>query len=219
MIKKIIAADNTETFLNEIAGESYHPMNGVIEEILNKYIAPAKIAEKSKTGKLKILDFCFGLGYNSAMAVDAALKENPSCKIVVIGLEEDMEIIKRIQEVNPPIKAYNIYKKLNLFNLVVHEDNLKIKVIIGDGKEKIKDLKTNSFDAVFFDPFSPINFPEMWDIKVFREACRIMKNDAILATYTSSELVRKNMAVAGLFWNESPNRGRKGPGTFAKKWI
>ena len=219
MIKKIITTDKTESFLNEIIGESYHPQTGVVEEVLNKYIIPTKIAEKSRSGELKILDFCFGLGYNSAMAVDAALKENPACKIVVIGLEKDMEIIKRIQEVNPPIKSYAAYKKINLFNLVVLDNNLKIKVILGDGREKLKDLKTSSFDAVFFDPFSPINFPDMWDAKVFKEVCRVMKNDAILATYTSSGIARINMSAAGLFWSESPGIGRRGPGTFAKKWV
>ncbi len=78
MIKKIITADNTETFLNEEVGESYHSQTGAVEEALKKYAIPCKIREKAKTGKLKILDVCSGLGYNSAMAVSEALDENPS---------------------------------------------------------------------------------------------------------------------------------------------
>ena len=65
VFKKIITADNTETFLNEEVGESYHSQTGAVEEALNKYAVPCKIKELAKIGSIKILDVCFGMGYNS----------------------------------------------------------------------------------------------------------------------------------------------------------
>ncbi len=106
MFKKIITADNTETFLNEEVGESYHSQTGAVEEALKKYAIPCRIKELAKTGKLKILDVCFGMGYNSAMAISVALEENPECEIEVVGLESDAAIISKIQEVNPPIAFF-----------------------------------------------------------------------------------------------------------------
>ena len=105
-LKKIITADNTETYLNETVGESYHSQTGAVEEALKKYAIPCKIAEKAKTGSLKILDVCFGLGYNSAMAISVALEANPNCKIEVVGLEYDLQIISKITEINPPIPFF-----------------------------------------------------------------------------------------------------------------
>src|SRR3990167_69887 len=103
-MKKILTADNTETFLNESVGESYHSQTGAVEEALKKYAVPCKIRELAKTQqKIRILDFCFGLGYNSAMAISEALAENPRCEIEVVGLEYDSVILEKIQEVNPPI--------------------------------------------------------------------------------------------------------------------
>ena len=85
-----------------------------------KYVEPCKIREIAKTGNLKILDVCFGLGYNSAMAIEIALQENPNCKIEVIGLEYDTQIISKIQEVNPEISFFQHYKKIKQKNQRVH---------------------------------------------------------------------------------------------------
>ena len=111
-MKKVITADNTETFLNEEVKETYHSQTGAVEEALKKYAIPCKIKEKAETGTLRILDVCFGMGYNSAMAIDVALEANPCCQIEVVGLEYDPEIVKKIQEVNPPINFFQHYKDL-----------------------------------------------------------------------------------------------------------
>ena len=113
-LKKFLTADNTETFMNEAIGESYHSQTGAVEEALKKYAIPCKIKELAKTGKIRILDVCSGLGYNSAMAIDVALEENPECEIEVIGLEYDSKILTKIQEINPPIKIFKHYKILNI---------------------------------------------------------------------------------------------------------
>ena len=217
-MQKIITADNTETFLNLEVGESYHSQTGAVEEALKKYAIPCNIKEIAKTGKLKILDMFFGLGYNSAMAIDLALIENPDCEIEVIGLEYDNEIITKIQEVNPPISSYLYYKKLNKNNLNISFNNVNIKVLLGDAREKIKKLKNEHYDAVFFDPFSPKTAPEMWSVELFQEVNRIMTTTAILATYSCARIVRENMSKAGLFYDEGPIVGRRGPGTIAKRW-
>src|SRR3989338_2132912 len=120
-MKKIITADNTETFLNEEVGESYHSQTGAVEEALKKYAIPCKIRELAKTlksgEKIRILDVCSGLGYNSAMAVSEALEKNTNWEVEVVGREYDREIIKKIQEVNPPINFFKHYKKLTPDNL------------------------------------------------------------------------------------------------------
>ncbi len=237
-MKLIKTADNTETFLNEEVGESYHSQTGAVEEAFKKYAIPCKIKELAKKGntpvKIRILDICSGIFYNSAAAIDIALEENPNCKIEIIGLENDMEIIKKIKEVNPPIKSYVIFKKLiekiieNNFNenneeikknLEIEEGNIKIKLLVGDAREKIKELKDNSFDAVFMDPFSPKTSPEMWKISFFKEIYRVIKEKRTLATYTCARLARDNMKEAGFIYDDGPIVGRRGPGTVAVKWV
>ncbi len=217
---KIITADNTETFLNTDVNECYHSQTGAVEEALQKYAVPCKIRELArKKGSIRILDFCFGLGYNSAMAISEALEENPDCEIEVIGLEKDSLILEKIQAVNPPISFYKHYKQLRLPRLEFRHGKVQIKVILGDARETTKQLADNYFDAVFYDPFSPKTSPEMWEVPLFQDIWRVMKESALLATYSCARMARENMSRAGLVYEEGPVVGRRGPGTVAWKWV
>src|SRR3989344_639325 len=167
-MKKILTADNTETFLNETIGESYHSQTGAVEEAYKKYVIPCKIKELAQIGNIKILDVCFGMGYNSAMAISSALEENPDCHIEVYGLEKDLEIIQKIQFI---------------------DKNIKVTILVGDSRTEVKKLNNNYFDAIFFDPFSPKTSPEMWSIELFQEMYRILKSTGILATYSCARIV------------------------------
>ncbi|HLC81608.1 MAG TPA: MnmC family methyltransferase [Candidatus Nanoarchaeia archaeon] len=218
-MKKIITADNTESFLNQEINETYHSQTGAMEEALRKYAEPCQIKELAKTGSIKILDLFFGLGYNSAMAIQVALEANPGCQIEVIGIENDPEIISKIQEVNPPIGFFQHYKKLSLNRLEFRQGHISVKVILQDVKEAIKKLNENYFDAIFYDPFSPKTSPEMWTTELFTEMYRVMKDSGILATYTCARMARENMAAANLIYDDGPIVGRRGPGTIAKKWV
>ena len=218
-MQKIITADKSETYLNEQVGECYHSLQGAAEEAIQKYVIPCKIKELAKTGHIRILDICFGLGYNSAMAISTALDENPNCTIEVVGLEYDPDIISRIQEVNPPIAFYTHYKQLTPQQLIFQQGNVSVKVLLGDGRDKVKELSDNHFDAIFFDPFSPKTAPEMWQVPFFTQIHRVMKPSAIFATYSCARMARDNMAEAGLMYDDGPIWGRRGPGTIATKWI
>ena len=218
-MKKIITADNTESFLNQEINETYHSQTGAMEEALRKYAEPCQIKELAKTGSIKILDLFFGLGYNSAMAIQVALEANPGCQIEVIGIENDPEIISKIQDVNPPISFFQHYKKLSRNRLEFRQGHISVKVILQDIKEAIKKLNENYFDAIFYDPFSPKTSPEMWTTELFTEMYRVMKDSGILATYTCARMARENMAAANLIYDDGPIVGRRGPGTIAKKWV
>ncbi len=219
-LKKFTTADKSETFLNEQIGECYHSFKGAVEEALIKYAVPCKIRELAKkNGKITILDVCFGMGYNSAMAISEALAENPDCEIEVVGLEYDPLIISKIQEVNPEIPFFIHYKKLNLGSLDFSQEKVHVKVILGDARETVKELPADHFDAVFFDPFSPKTSPEMWGAEFFEQMYRVMKNSALLATYSCARMARDNMSKAGLVYDDGPVWGRRGPGTIATKWV
>ena len=59
----------------------------------------------------------------------------------------------------------------------------------------------------------------MWQVPYFKDMHRVMKSSAILATYSCARMVRDNMSAAGLFYDDGPIVGRRGPGTVATKWV
>ncbi len=208
-MKKIKTRDGSYTFLNEKYGETYHCSTvGAIEESYIKYAQPANIKEGDK-----ILDFCFGLGYNSI----AALK---ICNnIEIVGIELDKKILNEVLTNIVPSEyaSQNILIQKAVKNSLNNNSDGKIKIIIGDAIEEIKKLPSNSFNAILFDPFSPGKHKELWSIDVFKECFRVLKPNSRLTTYSCATWIRNNMKSAGFEVIDGPIFGRKSASTVAVK--
>ncbi|AFY70558.1 protein of unknown function DUF752 [Thalassoporum mexicanum PCC 7367] len=71
-------ADGSHTFFSAQFQEAFHSNHGAKQEAIAKFVQPcqiaAKVRNKVKTGqKLKILDVCYGLGYNTAAALETTI--------------------------------------------------------------------------------------------------------------------------------------------------
>ncbi len=200
--------DNSVTLFNEKYQEYYHSIHGALEEAFEKYIKPCRIAEIAKTGKIRILDVCFGLGYTSAAAIEAALESNPECEIEIVGLEIDAGIFDEMKKVSPSLKYYDVIRgdKKN--------PKINLKILVADARVSIKEL-TEKFDAVFLIPFSIAVCPELWTVEFLSDIKKAMKPEAILATYSCAKLVRNNLKSAGFIIKDGPAVGRRGPSTIA----
>lgn len=221
-MRLITTNDGSETYYNDDFKETYHSTSGAIEESIKKFVEPTNYKELAKKGYVKILDICFGLGYNSAAVIDAILQVNPDCMIEIIGIESDKKILEKIQEVNPNFKSYNMIKKLSkIYNL--QTKNLRLMILTGYAEYTVKLIydssKENhdSFDLVFHDPFSPKKCPVLWTEKFFSDLYKLMKEGAYLTTYSCASQVRKNLVSAGFKVLDGPCVGRRSPSTVAIK--
>lgn len=209
VVRKIQTRDGSFTFKNETYGESYHCTTvGALEEARIKYAEPADI----KKGDV-ILDFCFGLGYNTL----AALK---ICNdITVTALELDEEILSEIPSLEVP-KGYEAQQELickavsNANNDILDE---KINIILGDASKEIELLDNDTFNAILFDPFSPRKHEELWSLDVFKQCYRVMKKGGKLTTYSCARWIRDNMREAGFEVIDGPIFGRRSSSTIAIK--
>ena len=213
MLKKVITDDGSATFHNSGYDEHYHTKSGADEESIKKFAVPCRIKELAKTGKIAILDVCFGLGYNTAAAIDAAKDSNPDCQITIVALENDQEILDKIQEINSTFKSYATIKES--MKTKKEKDGVKIMLLLDDARKTIKNVK-EKFDAVFLDPFSPKTCPELWTEEFFIDIRKTMKPEAILATYSCARVVRENLKKAGFTVEDGPIVGRRSPSTIAK---
>jgi chorismate dehydratase len=232
MENKILTADGTETFFNEEYKEAYHSTKaGAYTESLHKFVKPTNLLEKAREkNQLFILDVGYGLGYNVAVSYTEVLKENKNIKINVISIEKDKNNFDRIKKLNIPENLKKVYQILtsgrfeeqkvgdNTYEIYkVESENLNLKVIIGEGRQIIKDLNREDikFDAVFWDAFSPKVNTEMWTVNIFKIVKNIMKEDAVLATYSASLAVRKGLLDAGFKIGLVEPVGRKSYSTVA----
>ena len=72
-LKSIKTDDDSITFWNPLFKEHYHSMLGGRLEAMEKYILPSELSELIKSKNVRILDICFGLGYNSLSAINSVV--------------------------------------------------------------------------------------------------------------------------------------------------
>ena len=201
--------DGSYTAFNQKYQEHYHTISGALEEAFEKHVNAIGVENG-----FHILDFCFGLGYNSIIAT-----KNHK-KLQIVGLENDIEIIKAIKELEVPTeieKEFIAFRNLAEKLEITDDNNNTIKLIMGDALVSLDSLPKDSFDRVFFDPFSPDKQPEMWSRKVFQKVYNVMKPKAKLSTYSCAKSIRQNMTDVGFKVVDGPIIGRKSPATIAVK--
>ena len=204
--------------------ETLHTSTGAISEAFEKFIKPMKF---DYSNDIAILDICAGLGYNSSAAIDDFLKNSKNSHLTIDMVEISAATLACGLLVPSPIKAHDITRKAIEKELIKTgyatlelekeeiPSNIDINVFIEDARQTVQNLKDNSYDAIFLDPFSQNMAPELFSLDFFKEFKRIIKDRGIVATYTSSAPVRAAFIEAGFYIGLGPIFGRKQGGTLA----
>ena len=205
--------------------ETLHTSTGAISESFEKFIKPLKL---NYDEDIAILDICAGLGYNTSAAIDDFLKNTDgSTNLKIDLLEISKPTLAAGLMVPSPIKAHDITKKaienalldcdyasLQLEDEVI-PSNIDLNIHIDDARQVIQKLEDNTYDAIFLDPFSQNMSPELVSVDFFKEFRRVIKDNGIVCTYTSSAPVRMGFIEADFYVSLGPIFGRFQGGTLA----
>ena len=204
--------------------ETLHTSTGAISEAFEKFIKPMKF---NYDEDIAILDICAGLGYNSSAAIDDFIKNSSDSTLTIDMVEISKATLACGLLVPSPIKAHDITKKAIEDELIRQNyatlsgettqipENININVFIEDARQTVQSLKDNTYDAIFLDPFSQNMAPELFSLEFFTQFRRIIKDDGIVATYTSAAPVRDAFIEADFYIGRGPIFGRKQGGTLA----
>ncbi len=214
--------DGSYTFYSAEFKEAFHSSHGAKQEAEIKFIQPCGIREiAAQQSTIRLLDICYGLGYNSAAALQAIWSVNPECHIDLIALELDRSVplnaIKH-QLLSPwqsPIPK--LLTELGNKSLV-RSKRLQAQLLLGDAREIIQQVCQSNWqaDAVFLDPFSPPKCPQLWTVEFLRLVAQCLQPHGILATYSCAAAVRTALLAAGLHIGSNKIAiGTKSPGTVA----
>lgn len=215
-----LTADGSFTFFSAEFGEAFHSHHGARQEAQLKFVEPTQLRQKAQQPVLRLLDVCYGLGYNTAAALATIWAVNPSCYVEVVGLE-----------FNPAVpQAAIAHHLLNswfqpipqiLTQLAtehrVQTNRLKASLLIGDARGTIRLVQELGFeaDAIFLDPFSPPVCPQLWTVEFLKRVAKCLHTGGRLATYSCAAAVRTALIAAGLKVGSTPPVGRRSPGTVA----
>ncbi len=215
-----LTADGSFTFFCAEIGESFHSVQGAKEEAQLKFVEPCQIAQKAQKPILRLLDVCYGLGYNTAAALEVIWANNPSCRVELVALELDPAVPRAAIAHNllssspPPIPQL---LEVLARSLQVETDRFHAQLLLGDARTTIQQLHQSNFqaDAIFLDPFSPPRCPQLWTVEFLHHVASCCATDGRLATYSCAASVRSALIAAGLKIGPTLQVGGRQPGTVA----
>ncbi|MEA5466989.1 tRNA (5-methylaminomethyl-2-thiouridine)(34)-methyltransferase MnmD [Leptothoe sp. PORK10 BA2] len=217
-----ITGDGSATFYSEEFGEHFHCRHGAYTDAQRNYVDAAQIPELAQAERLAILDVCYGLGYNTAAALDTIQRVNPDCRVTIRALEINGEVV-RSAIANALHHPWTPATQKILTTLATehcyHSPTLDIQLLLGDARQTLQPLAAQGWqaDAILFDPFSPTRCPQLWTVEFFTLTAQCLAPGGTLATYSCAAAVRTAMGLAGLTIGSFPGAGRHWPCTIATK--
>ncbi|MGJ3252055.1 MAG: tRNA (5-methylaminomethyl-2-thiouridine)(34)-methyltransferase MnmD [Elainellaceae cyanobacterium] len=194
--------DGSFTFFSDEFGETFHSQEGAKDEAFLKFAAATRLSKKAQRGSIRLLDICYGLGYNTAAALETIWAIHPRCHIDMIGLELDAAVPQAA--IAPPLIESWSSATQDILKAIAHQHycqlpRLSARLLIGDARQTIQQVIDEPFqaDAIFFDPFSPRRCPQLWTVEFFQRVAQCLASDGTLATYSRSASVRAAMIEAG----------------------
>ncbi|NJL53634.1 MAG: hypothetical protein HC930_18370 [Hydrococcus sp. SU_1_0] len=215
-----LTADGSYTFFSEEFQETFHSSFGAKQEAEVRYIEPCQLPELATKQSIQILDVCYGLGYNSAAALEAIWSVNPSCQVELIALEIAADVPQQAIQ-HHLLRQWQLPVANVLAELAnkskVSQDLLSAQLLLGDARQTITSLVKQNWqaDAIFLDPFSPPKCPQLWTVEFIDLLTQCLAPQGRLATYSASAAVRTAFLTAGLNIGSITGAGRKSPGTIA----
>ncbi|MEL6778356.1 MAG: MnmC family methyltransferase [Cyanobacteria bacterium J06597_16] len=203
VLTPVKTGDGSTTFYSSVFGEWYHNRQGAFNEAEKTYVESSQLAHRAKAKTINILDICYGLGYNTAAALETVLAVNGQCQVDLKALEIDLAPSRcaiaqnLIQPYAPPVQQV-------LQDLATHcqsqQGNVSAQILLGDARQQIQPLIAQGWqaDIIFLDPFSPPNCPQLWTLEFLQRVAQCLSDDGVLVTYSCAAAVRSALLLAGL---------------------
>lgn len=198
----------------------FHSDRGAQQEAEQKFVEPLQLRQKALLPRIKLLDICYGLGYNTAAALAAIWHVNPECQVEWVGLELNLEVSKSALKHRLldrwPVPIPQLLAEIATQG-EVKTAQFQGKLLVGDARKTLQLLQHWGFqaDAIFLDPFSPPTCPQLWTVEFLRQVAKCLLPEGRIATYSCAAAVRNALLMAELSIGSTAPVGRRSPGTVA----
>lgn len=154
---------------------------------------------------LRILDLCFGLGYNAlfTLAFAARLRRN----VEIFAPEKDTALLENLATFPYPKILQNSLDLPRILGCVRENrpyfaQKSSLRVARGDAAAFLDACEGAFFDAIYQDAFSPSKNKELWSAEHFENLWRILRPHGVVSTYSSAANIRQNAAKCGFLAHE-----------------
>ena len=160
--------DGSYTAYSSEYDEHYHSTkDGALNESLKKHIEPAFAFHKEKD-HLRIVDICFGLGFNTLLSLYYRDTYFPNTTLEIYSPELDGELIASLVNFPYP-EIFDPYQ--NIITALAtsgryEDERTRITVEITDARVAMRKLR-GEWDVCYQDAFSPSSNPLLWTKEYF----------------------------------------------------
>jgi len=168
-------------------GEHYHSTrDGALTESLKKHIEPAFSCFEGATS-LRILDMCFGLGFNTFATLLHRSQTMPECFLEIVSPELDEALVRSLAAFTYPEAFAPLRPVVEALASTGHyeDERTRIDVLFGDARDLLLTVK-KPFDIVYQDAFSPAHNPALWTTEYFAQLARLTKEYSVVTTYSTA---------------------------------
>lgn len=191
-----VSADGSFTFYSHTYKETYRVKSaGAFTESFHKFVNASGVLKTAMTKDVRILDLCFGLGYNCAVTLQYLSNTDSTHKVHIVSVEKDTALAPLVAglEFMWPPAGYRILREC-LKN--GRSGRFSMELWHRDAQKFLYEI-SGKFDVIYFDPFSRTKNPEMWTSEIFIRLRELMEGGGVLVTYASGKAPRTAMREAG----------------------
>ena len=191
--------DGSYTAYSSMFDEHYHSTkDGALTESLQKHVIPAFGLQQDKE-EVTILDICFGLGFNTLATLYYLHEQKIDKRIRIFSPEFDEALVRSLADFPYPEAFAPFLPIIRALSRDFHyrDEQVEITLYIGDAREYLRSCDER-FDIVYQDAFSPAVNPMLWTAEYFADIARLMKEEAILTTYSTALKTRLALYENGL---------------------
>jgi len=183
--------DSSFTFYNREIHQTYHSLNGALQEARHVFLENGLeyFISKNPESNPRILEIGFGSGLNFLVVADFAESRNLPLYYTAL---EPFPISKSLfteTHYNTWIHHQKIWNSLlesfpdpfDDHNLLRITEGIQLELF----KKKIQEFQINrKYDLIFYDAFAPGTQPEMWLPETIQKACDFLNPGGMFITYS-----------------------------------
>ena len=222
-LEVMLTDDGSRTLRDKLLDETFHSGCGALSECWYVYLLNSGIHDKlaARTATpVRVLELGFGTGMG--WLITAAAAEAHAAALEYVSLEKELlpaDVLAQIDTATATDRAISdgwIPTSFSALRSIEttwlrHRQTLstdgdiehqvsptnRLRLILGDAQEWLRLASVQTFDAIYFDAFSPSTNPELWHEEMFGQVKKLLRPDGKLVSYCVNGAVRRALQSAG----------------------
>ena len=194
-------ADGSFSLQSDRFGEAFHNSAGARNEAQAKFALPAQLERFRDGTPLRVLDVCVGLGYNSAVVLEALPTPPPELEWWGLELDHrplDLALARQDFRSSWSASVLQVLEQIRDHGSW-RQGGCNGRLLLGDARTMLGQIPgRQSFDLILQDAFSPQRCPELWSEEFLAGLAGRLAAGGRLLTYSRSAAVRASLRRNGL---------------------